>query len=167
MTDPHAATSALAATHLAARHLAATHLDTGHAYERALFGGRMDELREYLADDVTYWVAGAPPIGGLWRGRDAVVEAFANREAGLGAADWAYEELKREWTAPDEHRVVVEIHERSWLKSHPADVMDQHTFSVLRFHDGSIAAIEDYADALIYEQFVERHRAELPKFRNA
>lgn len=127
----------------------------------------MDELRQYLTEDVSYWVAGTPPIGGLWRGRDAVVESFAKRESGLGAADWGYTELLREWTAPDETRVVVEIHEKSWLKSFPADIMDQRTYSVLRFRDGRIAAIEDYADAHLYEQFVERHRADLPKFRNA
>src|ERR1700722_15212098 len=142
-------------------------LATGHAYERALFGGRMDELSEYLTDDVTYWVAGEPPIGGLWRGREAVVGAFANRGFGLGAADWGYEELRRDWSAPGDDRVVVEIHEKSWLKSDPSDVIDQRTYCVLRFRDGLIAAIEDYADAQRYEEFVERHRDDLPRFRGS
>lgn len=146
---------------------AAARLATGHAYERALFGGRMDELGEYLTDDVTYWVSGAPPIGGTWRGREAVVGAFANREFGLGAADWGYEELRRDWSAPGDDRVVVEIHEKSWLKSHPSDVIDQRTYCVLRFRDDRIAAIEDYSDAHLYEDFVERHRADLPRFRGS
>ncbi len=146
---------------------AAARLETGHAYERALFGGRMDELGEYLTDDVTYWVAGAPPIGGLWRGREAVVGAFANREFGLGAADWGYEELRRDWSAPGDDRVVVEIHEKSWLKSDPSDVIDQRTYCVLRFRDGRIAAIEDYTDAHLYEEFAARHRADLPRFRGS
>lgn len=142
-------------------------LEVGHAYERALFGGRMDELGRYLTDDVSYWVAGPPPIGGAWRGRDAVLRAFTNREFGLGAADWGYEELKREWSAPGDDRVVVEIHEKSWLKSDPTDVMDQHTYCVLRFRGDLIAAIEDYTDAEVYERFVERHRSHLPKFRRS
>jgi ketosteroid isomerase-like protein len=144
-----------------------TRLAIGHAYERALFGGRMDELTEYLTDDVSYWVAGEPPIGGIWRGRDAVLRAFTNREFGLGPADWGYEELKREWSAPGDDRVVVEIHERSWLKSDPRDVIDQRTYSVLRFRGERIAALEDYADADVYERFVERHRSALPKFRRS
>ena len=142
-------------------------LAIGHAYERALFGGRMDELAEYLTEDVSYWVAGAPPIGGTWHGRDAVLHAFTNREFGLGAADWGYAELKREWSAPGDDRVVVEIHERSWLKSDPADVMDQRTYSVLRFRGDRIAALEDYSDAEVYEEFVDRHRSQLPKFRGS
>jgi ketosteroid isomerase-like protein len=146
---------------------AAARLATGHAYERALFGGRMDELGKCLTDDATYWVAGKPPIGGLWRGREAVVRAFENRESGLGAADWGYEELRREWSAAGDDRVVVEIHEKSWLKSDPSDVIDQRTYCVLRFRDGRIASIEDYADAHLYEEFAKRHRAELPKFRIA
>jgi ketosteroid isomerase-like protein len=144
-----------------------TRLAIGHAYERALFGGRMDELAEYLTDDVSYWVAGTPPIGGAWQGRDAVLHAFTNREFGLGAADWGYEELEREWSAPGDDRVVVEIHERSWLKSHPGDVMDQRTYCVMRFRGDRIAALEDYSDADVYERFVERHRAHLPKFRGS
>jgi ketosteroid isomerase-like protein len=146
---------------------AAARLATGHAFERALFGGRMDELDQYLTDDVTYWVAGAPPIGGLRRGREAVVGAFANREFGLGPANWGYEELRRDWSAPDGDRVVVEIHEKSWLTSDPSDVIDQRTYSVLRFRDGRIAAIEDYTDAHLYEDFAERHRADLLRFRGA
>lgn len=144
---------------------AATRLAVGHAYERALFGGRMDELAQYFTDDVRYWVAGNPPIGGSWHGRDAVIRAFANREFGLGAADWAYEELKREWSAPGDDRVVVEIHERSWLATDPSDVIDQRTYCVLRFRGDRIAAIEDYADADLYDRFAERHRSQLPKFR--
>ena len=69
----------------------------------------------YFTDDVVYWVAGAPPLGGEWRGRDAVLRAFAKREFGLGAADWGYEEVWRDWYEADE-RVIVEIRERSWLR---------------------------------------------------
>jgi ketosteroid isomerase-like protein len=133
------------------------------AYEAALFAGRMDEVASYLAEDVTYWVAGAPPLGGTWHGRAAVVRAFANREFGLGAADWGYEDVARVWyTAAD--RVIVEIRERSWLKSAPDDVIDQRTCVVLRFRDGRIAELRDYSDTHVYERFLARHRAALPKF---
>jgi ketosteroid isomerase-like protein len=133
------------------------------AYEAALFAGRMDEVGRYLTEDVAYWVAGRPPIGGEWRGREAVLRAFAGREFGLGQADWGYEDLERVWYEAED-RVIVEIRERSWLRSAPEDVIDQRTCVVLRFRGGLIADLRDYTDTAAYERFVERHRQELPKF---
>jgi ketosteroid isomerase-like protein len=133
------------------------------SYEKALFAGRMDEVGGYLCDDVVYWVAGRPPLGGEWRGREAVLRAFAGREFGLGPADWGYEEVWRVWYEADE-RVVVEIRERSWLASAPDDVMDQRTCVVIRFRGSLICEMRDYTDASLYEGFLARHRAALPKF---
>ena len=138
-------------------------LEIGHAYERALFAGRMDEVGSYFTDDVTYWVAGRPPLGGEWHGRDSVLRAFTNREFGLGAADWESEDIERTWSEAGD-RVVVEIHERSWLKAHPDDVLDQRTCVVLRFRGDRITEMRDYSDSQLYESFLARHRTELPKF---
>ena len=138
-------------------------LAIARAYEAALFAGRMEEVAALLTDDVIYWVAGAPPIGGEWRGREAVLRAFAGREFGLGAADWVYEDVWREWFEGVE-RVVVEIRERSWLRSAPGDVIDQRTCVVLRFRGERICELRDYTDAGLYAAFAERHRAALPKF---
>jgi ketosteroid isomerase-like protein len=134
------------------------------AYEAALFAGRMDEVGSYFTDDISYWVAGAPPIGGAWQGRDAVLRAFNNREFGLGAADWGYEEVYRSWYDADD-RVIVEIREKSWLKSSPDDVMDARTCVVIRFRGNRIAEMRDYTDARLYERFLAKHRSELPKYR--
>lgn len=139
-------------------------LRVARSYEKALFAGRMDEVAGYFADDIVYWVAGTPPLGGEWRGRDAVLRALSNLEPGLGQADWGYEELARDWYDAED-RVIVEIRERSWLKSDPADVMDQRTCVVIRFRGDRIADMRDYTDSHRYEQFVQRHRAELPKFK--
>lgn len=92
-----------------------------------------------------------------------MLRAFSNRELGLGAADWDYEDLAREWYDADQ-RVVVEIHERSWLKSSPDDVMDQRTLVVLRFRGDRICEMRDYSDSALYLDFPARHTAELPKF---
>jgi len=138
-------------------------LAIARAYEAALFAGRMEEVGGYFTDDVTYWVAGAPPLGGTWQGRDAVLRAFADREFGLGPADWGYEELERTWYEAEE-RVIVEIHERSWLKSAPDDVLDVRTCVVIRFRGDRICSMRDYTDAQAYARFLERHRAGLPKF---
>ena len=140
-------------------------LAIGHAYEHALFSGAMDEVGRLFTDDVSYWVAGAPPIGGQWLGRAAVLRAFSNREFGLGPGAWGYEELERRWAAAGDDRVIVEIHERSWLESAPDDVIDQRTCSVLVFRGDRIAALRDYTDSHRYDQFVERHRDALPKFK--
>jgi len=139
------------------------HMRVARAYEAALFAGRMDEVGSYFTDDIRYWVAGEPPLGGTWRGRAAVLGAFANREFGLGAADWGYEDLERTWYDADD-RVIVEIHEKSWLKDAPDDVMDQRTCVVIRFAGDRICEMRDYSDSHLYQLFVARHRARLPKF---
>ncbi len=133
------------------------------AYETALFAGRMDEVRALFTDDIVYWVAGAPPLGGEWKGADRVVQAFDRREFGLGAAEWGYEQVWRDWYDADD-RVIVEIRERSWLKSSPGDIMDARTCVVIRFRGAKICEMRDYTDAYLYEAFLERHRSELPKF---
>lgn len=134
------------------------------AYEKALFAGRMDEVASYFTDDIVYWVAGAPPLGGEWRGKEAVIRAMETRAAGLGAADWGYEDVWRDWYDADD-RVIVEIRERSWLQHAPADVMDQRTAVIIRFRGDRISEMRDYTDAHIYEEFLARHRSELPKFK--
>jgi len=131
--------------------------------EKALFAGRMQEVGGYFTDDVVYWVAGRPPLGGEWRGRVAGPRAFARRGFGRGPAAWGYQELWRDWYEADE-RVIVEIRERSWLESAPDDAMDQRTCVVIRFRGDRICEMRDYTDASLYEAFLARHRAELPKF---
>ncbi len=139
-------------------------LEIARAYEKALFAGDRAAVGARFTDDVVYWVAGAPPLGGEWRGRERVLDALWNREPGLGAADWGSEDVWREWYEADE-RVLVEIRERSWLKSAPDDVMDQRTCVVIRFRGDRICEMRDYTDSHLYEAFLARHRAELPKFR--
>jgi len=141
-----------------------TPLETAKKYEAALFAGRMDEVAGYFTDDAEYWVAGPKPIGGMWNGPTEIVRAFEKREFGLGAADWGYEDVWREWRSSGSDMVIVEIRERSWLKSSPEDVMDQRTCVMIRFRGDRICDMRDYSDASVYLGFIERHRAELPKF---
>ncbi len=138
-------------------------MEIAKAYEKALFAGQRDEVGSYFTDDIVYWVAGQPRIGGEWRGREAVLDALWNREPGLGAADWGYEDVWRDWYDADD-RVIVEIRERSWLKSAPKDVMDQRTCVVIRFRGEQICEMRDYTDSHLYEEFLKRHKQELPKF---
>ncbi len=126
------------------------------AYEAAYFAGKRDEVGSYFTDDIVYWVAGPPKIGGEWKGRERVLEAMWNREPGLGAGDWGYEEVWRTWYEADD-RVIVEIREK--------DVMDARTCVILRFEGNRIAEMRDYTDAYLYVDFLARHRADLPKFR--
>jgi len=139
-------------------------MQVARAYEKALFAGKMDEVASYFTDDIVYWVAGAPPIGGEWKGKQAMIRCFNNREPGLGAADWGYEDVWRNWYDADE-RVIVEIRERSWLKTAPEDVMDQRTCVVIRFRGDKICELRDYTDSHIYEEFAQRHKQDLPKFK--
>jgi ketosteroid isomerase-like protein len=139
-------------------------MEIAKSYEKALFAGDRPAVARLFQDDIVYWVAGAPRIGGEWRGRERVLDALWNREPGLGAADWGYEDIARDWYEAD-GRVIVEIRERSWLKTAPEDVMDQRTCVVIAFAGDRIATMRDYTDSHIYEEFLKRHRGELPKFR--
>ena len=139
-------------------------MEIAKAYEKALFAGDRAGVGARFTDDVVYWVAGVPRIGGEWRGREAVLDALWNREPGLGAADWGYEDVWRLWYEAED-RVIVEIREKSWLKSAPTDVMDQRTCVVIKFTEDKICELRDYTDSHIYEEFLTRHRFELPKFR--
>ena len=138
-------------------------MDIAREYEKALFAGDRAGVGSRFTDDVVYWVAGAPRIGGEWRGREAVLDALWNREPGLGAADWGYEDVWRVWYDAED-RVIVEIREKSWLKSYPTDVMDQRTCVVIKFEGDRICELRDYTDSHIYEEFLKRHRSELAKF---
>ena len=140
-------------------------LEIAKAYEQALFAGDRAGVGARFTDDIVYWVAGDPPLGGEWRGRERVLDALWNREPGLGAADWGYEDVWRDWYEADE-RVIVEIRERSWLKSAPDDVMDQRTCVVIRFREDRICEMRDYTDSHVYEEFRRRH-PELAKFKGA
>lgn len=139
-------------------------MEIAKAYEKALFAGDRGGVGKLFTDDIVYWVAGRPPVGGEWHGRDRVLDAFWNREFGLGQADWGYEDVWRDWYDAED-RVIVEIRERSWLKSAPQDVMDQRTCVVIRFRGDQICEMRDYTDTHTYEGFVGRHREDLPKFR--
>ena len=139
-------------------------MEIAKAYEKALFAGDRAGVGARFTDDVAYWVAGVPRIGGEWRGREAVLDALWNREPGLGAADWGYEDVWRLWYEAED-RVIVEIREKSWLKSAPTDVMDQRTCVVIKFEEDKICELRDYTDSHLYEEFLKRHRSELPKFK--
>src|SRR3989442_14153487 len=117
----------------------------------------MEELARNIEDYIVYWEAGARPLGGEWKGRTAVIRCFDNREAGLGAAEWGYENGWRTWYEADE-RVIVEIREKSWLKSDPQDGVDQRTRALIRFRGNKNCEMRDYTGSRVYEEFLKRHR---------
>lgn len=67
-------------------------LQIAKLYEKALSAGDRAAVELFFHEDNVYWVAGAPSIGGEWRGRERVLDALWNREPGLGAADWGSED---------------------------------------------------------------------------
>jgi len=44
------------------------------AFEVAYASDEWDAVREFFAEDAVYEVEAAPPFGGTWRGRDAIVD---------------------------------------------------------------------------------------------
>src|SRR3989441_12270056 len=93
-------------------------MDVAKAYEKALFAGNRTETGSFFTDDIVYWVAGARRIGGEWRGREAVLDALWDREAGLGTAGWGSEDVWRDWYEAD-GRGIGEPRERAWVKADP------------------------------------------------
>src|SRR5690348_16270325 len=126
-------------------------LELAHAYEKALFAGDRARVAQLFSDDIVYWVAGGPRIGGEWRGLERVLDDLWNRQAGLGPGDWVSDAVRRDWYDADD-RVIVEISERSWLKTHPEDVMDQRTCVVIRLTRDEIVDLREHPDSHIYEE---------------
>ena len=68
-------------------------MELAKAYEKALFAGDRAAVGKLFHDDIVYWDAGAPRIGGEWRGREGVRGTLCARLGGgeprrLGAADF-------------------------------------------------------------------------------
>src|SRR5207245_11026990 len=82
-------------------------MDIAKAYEKALFAADRVAVGKMFHDDIAYWVAGVPPIGGEWRGRERVLDALWNREPGPGSSRLGYEDGWRDWY-DGEQRVRVE-----------------------------------------------------------
>jgi len=133
-------------------------LEIGKGYEKALMEGRLDDLGEFFADDIEYVVTGQPPIGGVFKGKDAVINSFKNREFGLGPG-FEYGSREVNWMKDEDNEVIfVEIHEKTWLKNDPEDVLDIWTLSVIKIKDGKITHIRDYTDSEAYFKFAGRHK---------
>ncbi len=60
---------------------------------------------------------------------------------------WGYEDIWRDWYEAED-RVIVE-----------------RTCCILKFRSDRISEIRDYTDSHIYEEYLKRHRDELPKFK--
>src|SRR5437879_13874175 len=95
-------------------------MDIAKAYEKALFAADRVAVGKMFHDDIAYWVAGVPPIGGEWRGRERGRDALWEPGPGPGAAAWGYEDG---WPDPyaAELRVVGASRERGWLTAPPRD----------------------------------------------
>src|SRR5437879_12670928 len=101
-------------------------LEIAQAYEKALFAGDRAAVGKLFHNDIAYWVAGAPALGGEWKGRELVLDALWYREPGLGAADWGSQDVGSDWYDADD-RVSVEIRERSWLTGTQVDMLGART----------------------------------------
>jgi ketosteroid isomerase-like protein len=140
------------------------YIDIGQAFEAALFSGDQEDMQRVLHPDLTYEMSGFSPIGGRFEGRERVIAAFENREVGLGPG-FEYQQISREWFEDQANgKVFVEIYEKSWLAKHPDDLLIVRTCSVLTFEGDRIISIIDYTDSQAYSEFLERHRADIPKF---
>ena len=139
-------------------------IDVGQAFETAMYSGDKAGMEKVLHESLTYEMLGQPPIGGVFEGRDRVMESFENREAGLGPG-FEYQQIGWNWhEAPDSGKVFVEIHEKSWLADFPDDILEVKTCSTLTIVGDQIVSIIDYTDSEAYAGFLERHREHIPKF---
>src|SRR5256885_6808194 len=98
-------------------------MDIAKAYEKALFAADRVAVGKMFHDDIAYWVAGVPPIGGEWRGGGRGLPSPGEREPGPGGAARGHGGGGRRWADAPPRRIVG-IPERGWPKSASGDVLD-------------------------------------------
>jgi ketosteroid isomerase-like protein len=116
-----------------------SNVDTAQAAYEAFGRGDLETLREMLAEDGTWFSSDELPLGGETRGRDAIIEDFAQipnywssfsvePEEFIDAGDW----------------VVVRGTQRA---GNEGDSFESPFAHLMKFADGKIVRGEFYADS--------------------
>jgi uncharacterized protein (TIGR02246 family) len=113
-------------------------------YVAAAQAGDADEVRELFADDATWTLNADLPIGGTWRGRDAIVSEF------LATAMSYYRpgsvSLEITDTLVDDDRVVLQWTSRA--ETSDGRRYENGCIGVFTVRGGRITEVREYMDTL-------------------
>jgi uncharacterized protein len=115
-----------------------------HRYVAAAQAGDADRVRELFADDATWTLNADLPIGGTWRGRDAIVGEF------LATAMSYYRpglvSLEITDTISDDDRVVLQWTSRA--ETRDGRRYENGCLGVFTVRRGRITEVREYMDTL-------------------
>ena len=111
-------------------------------YVAALAAGDADAVRDFFADDATWWLVGDLPISGTWDGRDAIMDEF------LATAMAHYEpgsvSLEVTGMLADGDQVTLEWTSRA--RTAGGEPYENFCIGVFTVRDRRIVAVREYMD---------------------
>ena len=111
-------------------------------YVAALAAGDADAVRDFFADDATWWLGGDLPISGTWNGRDAIMDEF------LATAMAHYEpgsvSLEVTGMLADGDQVTLEWTSRA--RTAAGEPYENFCIGVFTVRDGRIVTVRKYMD---------------------
>ena len=111
-------------------------------YVDALAAGDAQAVRDFFADDATWWLGGDLPISGTWNGREAIMTDF------FGTARAHYEpgSLSLEVTGMVAEGDQVTLEWTSRARTATGEPYENCCIGVFTVRDGRIVAVREYMD---------------------
>jgi uncharacterized protein (TIGR02246 family) len=111
-------------------------------YVAALAAGDEQAVRDFFAEDATWWLGGDLPISGTWTGRDAIMADF------FGTAMARYEpgSVSLEVTGMVAEGDQVTLEWTSRARTAAGEPYENFCIGVFTVRDGRIAAVREYMD---------------------
>jgi uncharacterized protein len=111
-------------------------------YVAALEAGDAEAVRDFFAEDATWWLVGDLPMSGTWSGRDAIMDDFF----GTAMAQYAPGSISLEVTGmvAEGDRIALEWTSRA--RTTAGEPYENFCIGVFTLRDGRIAAVREYMD---------------------
>jgi uncharacterized protein len=111
-------------------------------YVAALVAGDADAVRDFFADDATWWLVGDLPISGTWNGREAIMADFF----GTAMAHYEPGSVSLEVTGMVAEGDQVTLEWTSRARTSTGEPYENFCIGVFTVRDGRIAAVREYMD---------------------
>ena len=113
-------------------------------FVEALSSGNFDALKAALADDATWWIPGALPVSGTYRGKKAILEDFFGKAVTLFEPRSMSIQVRNAIAEGD--CVAVEWVARG--KSAKGKAYENYYHLMFEVKNGKIQAVREYVDTL-------------------
>jgi uncharacterized protein len=111
-------------------------------YVAALMAGDADAVRDFFAEDATWWLVGDLPISGTWTGREAIMADFF----GTAMAHYEPGSVTLEVTGMVAEGNQVTLEWTSRARTSGGEPYENFCIGVFTVRDGRIAAVREYMD---------------------